>query len=30
MIITLDEIVSLYLTAMIVAVIVGYFVVKQR
>ena len=29
MIITLDEIVSLYLTAMIVAVIVGYFVVKQ-
>lgn len=30
MIITLDEIVSLYLTAMILAVIVGYFVVKQR
>jgi len=30
MIITLDEIVSLYSTAMIVAVIVGYFVVKQR
>ena len=30
MIITLDEIVSLYLTAMIFAVIVGYFVVKQR
>lgn len=29
MIITLDEIVSLYSTAMIVAVIVGYFVVKQ-
>ena len=30
MIITLDEIVSLYLTAMILAVMVGYFVVKQR
>ena len=30
MIITLDEIVSLYLTAMIVAVMVGYSVVKQR
>lgn len=30
MIITLDEIVSLYLTAMIVAVMVGYLVVKQR
>lgn len=30
MIITLDEIVSLYSTAMIVAVMVGYFVVKQR
>jgi len=30
MIITLDEIVSLYSTAMIVAVIVGHFVVKQR
>lgn len=30
MIITLDEIVSLYLTAMILAAIVGYFVVKQR
>lgn len=30
MIITLDEIVSLYLTAMILAVIAGYFVVKQR
>lgn len=30
MIITLDEIVSLYLTTMILAVIVGYFVVKQR
>ena len=29
MIITLDEIVSLYSTAMSVAVIVGYFVVKQ-
>ena len=29
-IITLDEIVSLYLTAMIVAVIVGYLVVKRR
>ena len=30
MIITLDEIVSLYLTAMIVAVMVGYLVVMQR
>ena len=30
MIITLDEIVSLYSTAMILAAIVGYFVVKQR
>ena len=30
MIITLDEIVSLYLTAMILAVMLGYFVVKQR
>ena len=29
MIITLDEIVSLYLTAMILAAIVGYFMVKQ-
>ena len=29
-IITLDEIVSLYLTAMIVAVVLGYFVVMQR
>lgn len=29
-IITLDEIVSLYSTAMILAAIVGYFVVKQR
>lgn len=30
MIITLDEIVSLYITAMMLAVIVGYFVVKHR
>ena len=30
MIITLDEIASLYLTAMIVAVIAGFFIVKRR
>lgn len=30
MIITLDEIVSLYLTTMIIAGVVGYVVVKQR